>query len=155
MITKEYAEGLSEVLAILDNTEIEYINKIPKKVINFFKENASKEYTPKFEPHVEIKDMNIKKETKHIPSVIYINYWAETKEEKEEFQKILNKNQKELNEEMNQKYNSDNLFKKKEQLEHNTNMSNENLQMITYKEKSLIRKIVEKIIAMFRKKRNM
>lgn len=110
MITKEYAEGLTEVLAILENTEEEYVNKIPEKVRKFFKENASSEYVPQFDLTLEIKDMDLRNETKHILSVIYMNYWAENKEEKQEFLNILNDNQNELDKEIREKYDPDKIF---------------------------------------------
>jgi len=110
MITKEYAKGLTEVMLILDNTETEYIDKIPEKIRKSFAENADKDYIPNFDPKVTIKEMNLLQETKDILSVIYLNYWAESQEEKEQFYEILNQNQKKLDEEKREKYHPDKIF---------------------------------------------
>ena len=110
MITKEYAEGLTEVLTILDNAETEYTEKIPKQLMNFFRANASNDYTPNIDTNQEIKDMNLKKETKQILSVIYMNYWTKSEEEKKEFKGILKDNQKLVDAEIREKYNPDKIF---------------------------------------------
>lgn len=110
MMTKEYAEGLSEVLVILDNTEPEYVNRIPKKVMKFFEDNASKEYVPNINPDLEIKDMHLLPSTKDILSVIYMNYWTESKEQKQEFLQLLKDNQKEIDKETREKYNPNQIF---------------------------------------------
>ena len=116
MITKEYAEGLTEVLIILDNTETEYVKKIPEKIMNLFKENASKDYVPNINTNQEIKDMNLLKETKQILSAIYMNYWAGSEEEKKAFEQTLKGNQKLVDEEAREKYNPDNVFENSQKI---------------------------------------
>lgn len=149
MLSKNYADGLKEVLFILDNTDVQYVNKIPKTVINFFKQNASKDYTPTFNPKCEIKDMNIKNETKHILSVIYLNYWAENEENQQQFKKILMENQKKLDYEIYQKYNPNNIFKNKNKSIQMINK--ENLSPIEYKKTTFFRKFSKYIISFFTK----
>ena len=46
MVSQEYENGISEVLAILECSEPEYEEKIPKKLMKFLKENQSKTYKP-------------------------------------------------------------------------------------------------------------
>jgi len=116
MITKEYAEGLTEVLTILDNAETEYSEKIPKQLMAFFRENAANDYTPNIDTSSEIKDMNLKKETKQILSIIYMNYWTKNEEEKNEFKSVLKENQRLIDEEIREKYNPDKIFENKSEI---------------------------------------
>lgn len=147
MVTKEYSEGLAEVLAILDNTEIEYVNKIPEKVRRFFKENASKDYIPNINMDSEIKDMDLKKETKHILSVRYINYWTENQEEKREFTKILKDNQKAVDNEIREKYNPDKIFDNQSEVQIKPNLQESVLpeESLVVQKESFFGKLILKI----------
>ena len=82
---------------------------------------------------------------------MYMNYWSEP-EERKEYVKLLNENQIKYNLEIEQKYNPDNLFKKKMS---NKSVSVEekitkDVQLIKYNE-SLFRKIWNKILSIFKK----
>ena len=144
MIATEYARGLTEVLTILDNTPQEYTNKIPEKVKKFFQENAAKDYAPTFDPTGDLKDMNLKKETKHILSVIYLNYWAETKEEKQQFQTILKQNQQTIDQTIREKYNPDKIFEKEPETLISEPPVKPSESLTQYKE-SFIKKLMTKI----------
>ena len=110
MVSQEYENGISEVLAILECSEPEYEEKIPKKLMKFLKENQSKTYKPEIDSSKKIKEMNLLPETKGLLSILYLKYWSTPKEE-EEFRNILKDNQKKYDEELRQKYNPDNIFK--------------------------------------------
>lgn len=157
MITKEYSKGLSEVLVILDNIEPEYVNKIPKNVRSFFAQNAAKDYIPNFDTKAEIKNMDLLNETKSILSVIYLNYWAKNKEEKDNFIKILKNNQKIVDERRREKYNPDKIFETNSNLYQNS-ISQEpvkqNESLVEYKESffgSIISKIKDWLKSLFKK----
>lgn len=47
--------------------------------------------------------------------MLKLKYWCKSKFEKEEMLDILNENERKYQEELQQKYNNDNLFKNKEQ----------------------------------------
>ena len=163
MINQKYENGISEVLAILDYSEPEYKEKIPKKLMNFFEENQSKTYKPQIDPSKKIEEMNLLPETKGLLSILYLDYWS-TPEEKEEFKSILKDNQIKYNEELRQKYNPDNIFdnvKKEETLtQQNQNFENNERvvkeeSLVEYKDgfmNNLIQKIKEFIYKIFKKK---
>lgn len=116
MVNVEYSEAITEVCDILENMEEKYVNKIPEKFREFLKKNKSEEYKPNLDHTKRIADMDLKNKTKDILSVIYMDYWCD-EEKKNECKKILEENQKIYDELINKKYNVDNLFVKKENIE--------------------------------------
>lgn len=112
MITKEFSEEISELNKILSYMPLEYVEKIPEKLRNFFKEFESKTYIPNINPGKAIDEQNIKEGTKDLITIIYRNYWCD-KEEKDKLNKILIENDKKYEDELRKKYNPNNLFKNK------------------------------------------
>ena len=114
MLEENYKNGISEVLEILKYSEKEYTDKLPKKLISFFKENASKTYKPQIDVNKKIEDMDLLPETKGLLSLLYMDYWS-TPEEKEEFKKVLKNNQEKIEQELREKYNPDKIFDRPEE----------------------------------------
>lgn len=109
MLSVAYREALVELLEILKYTDQNYVNKIPKQLLKFFKENASTTYKFTMDESKEIKDLKLKKETKGLLSMVYRNYWC-TPEERAEYDKLLLNNQKLFEAELREKYNPDKIF---------------------------------------------
>ena len=147
MVSTGYSEAFVEVLAILDNTPREEKKGIPQKFIDFLKENASQTYKVTFDKNKEIKDLNLKKETKGVLSVIYYNYLC-PQDKKQDYIDLLNNNQIKFDEEIREKYNPDNIFNNTTVPSHEP--VKEEVAMTEYKE-SLITKIINKIKAIFHK----
>ena len=141
MITNEYSIAFSEVLDVLQHAEIDIIEKIPLEIIKKLKENSSKEYTSKID---DIDNFSISQKAKSILAVIYQDYLCD-KEEKQNFKTILLKNEINYQEQLKEKYNSDNIFEKQQILEKNSKKV-QNLQIIERKE-SFIKNIINKIKA--------
>ncbi len=76
MVSTEYAEAASEVLAILSNTDKDAVNKIPRKLLSYLKENSSKTYNPNFDFSKPIKEMKLKEKTKALLNIIHLKYLA-------------------------------------------------------------------------------
>jgi len=108
----EFSEGISETLDILNHLEKEYTNKIPEKLINFFEKNKSKNYICNFDHSKKINEMGLKEITKDILTILYIKYWANSKE-KAEYTILLKENEKKYQKHLKEKYNPDNIFKDK------------------------------------------
>lgn len=81
--------------------------------------------------------------------MLNLNYWC--KDEKEEMLKIYSENDKKIEAEMRERYNPDNLFKKKEKEEQNNEVKQENTELIEYKEQNIFKKILNKIMKFFKK----
>lgn len=146
MSTNEYTIAFSEVLDVLQHSEIEVIEKIPVEIIKKIKEKTCKEYIPN-----EKNDCNfdISEKAKSILAVIYQDYLCDN-DEIDQFNQLLLKNEDNYQQELRKKYNPDDLFKdRNESVKNSTNV--ENMQMIEYRE-SAFKKIINKIKMLYRGK---
>ena len=143
MVSVKYSEAAVEVLDILKYTREEDVKKIPKKFMEFLEENKSKSYISNLDYTKDIKDIKLKPETEAILGLIYMKYWA-NEEEKIKFEDKIKNNEKAYQEELNAKYNVENLFKQKE-------VENKNDLPIVIKQKSFLQKIIDKIKNIFRR----
>ena len=80
---------------------------------------------------------------------MYLNYWCDSEEEKNELIEIFNENEIKYQEQSREKYNTDNLFKKKE--ENKDNAEIEKVAIVEYKKQNFIQKIIDKIKKIFKK----
>lgn len=150
MVDTRISEGISEVLVILKSIDTLYTEKLPQKFKDFLNNNQSSTYIPNIDLSKELKDMELKKETRNILELMYLNYWS-TPEEKKEFMGILNENERKYQEEINEKYNTDNLFKnKKDILKTIEETVTEEVALVEYNE-SLLKKIWNKILSIFKR----
>ena len=149
MVSTAYSEAATEVLAILDNTEIESVNKIPKSFINFLKDNSSKTYKPNFDKRKSIKELNLQPKTQALLGLIYLKYWAD-EEEKEKFNKKIKVNEEKYQKELREKYSRENLFKNNKALIQQENVQEE-VELIAVQNKSFMQKIIDKIKRIFRR----
>ena len=131
-LTKAYAE----VDKVLSYMESKYVEKIPKKLRELFKNEKEKNYEPNINPKVPLNQQNLQRKTLAILAMLNLSYWCENEEEKQKLLKIYSENDKKKEEEMRKKYNPDNLFKEK---------NKENTQIVEYKKQSFILKILNKI----------
>ena len=152
MVSTAYSEAATEVLAILDNTEIEAVNKIPKKFLDFLKENSSKTYKPDFDTTKPISELKLKPKTEALLGVIYLKYWA-NEEEKIVLKKRLKENEIKYQEELKEKFNPDNIFKKNTTIieEKQEDMQVQETALTEIKKDTLIQKIIKKLKEIFRR----
>lgn len=139
IISQEYRIAVTETLAILNNFSEETLNKIPKKLIEFFKEVSIKEYTFVDDK----KEQQITNKTKDLLAMIYRNYLC-TESEKVEFDKKLLQNEEEYQNKLKEKYNPDIFENRKEE---NSKM----ISLVEYKEESWYKKILKNILHFFRR----
>lgn len=111
MLSIEYQESISEVLAVLNNTDESLVNKIPKKFIEFLKENKSNTYIPNLEKEKSLSKMNLMPKTKSILSMIYMKYWAH-EDELEGIKLKQRENEGIYQKQLEEKYSYANLFRK-------------------------------------------
>ncbi len=118
MVNVRNANAMSEVLHYLKGIRKVDIDKLPKKLLNFLEENASKDYKCNFDYNKPLVELDLLDETKGILGWICLNFWCETEEEKNQFKKILNENEIRYQNELREKYNPDNIFKNPVNSEH-------------------------------------
>ena len=76
----------SEVYEILKFIEDEYVNRIPKRIMDFFEEERDKEYKPIINVNIPLDEQNLKRETMVLLAILNYNYWCDSEEEKKEIQ---------------------------------------------------------------------
>lgn len=143
----------SEVYEILNLLEVEYMEKVPEKVRNFFEEERLKEYKPEIKVDTPLTEQNLQRETIVLLAILNLNYWCDSEDEKQEFLNELAKNEKEKKD-LEEKYNPDNLFKNKkyDNIEDVENRNKENVSLVEYKKQNLFKRILEKITGFFKRK---
>lgn len=144
-INKAYSE-VYEILQLLDD---EFINKLPKKFIEFIEKEKDYDYIVNIDPNIPLEEQNLLPDTINILAMLKLDYWC-TEDEKQELLNILNQNEKEYQQELNEKYNPDNIFKNRQFVKQEQNI--EETSLVTIKEKNFILKLFEKIKNMFQKK---
>ncbi len=108
-----YEKAYVQILEIIKHMGEEYINKIPKKLLNFFEQNKDKNYIFKLDETKDFKGETFSSKTLGLLAMIESEYWA-TPEEKKILEKALAENEKKYQAQMRKKYNPDNIFKNKE-----------------------------------------
>jgi len=166
-ITKERREAYVEVLEILEKMDTYYKEKIPLNIREHFKENASQEYEFYIDLSIPFEDLNLKEITLNILATLNLNYWCETEEEKQKWTSIYVENEKKYEQELQEKYNLDDIFnKRKEQIfkkhmedkeleekrlqEEETMLEAAKLELVGYEE-TLLKKFINKIKKFFNK----
>lgn len=96
-----YKNALSEVNAILINSEQSIINMIPNKFLDFIKKNMNQSYDVKINLNKSILEQNISNEAKSIIALIYRDYICSKPRREELRQQEIErmKHQERLNEE--------------------------------------------------------
>lgn len=149
-MTSERMKAYVEVIEILKYMDKKYVEKIPKKLREFFERNCSKDYVFNLNIDKPLIEQNLKTKTLAILGMLNVNYWCESEEFK---QKLLAKYYEEerlYQQELRQKYNPDNIFKK----QHQENKIEEKIiekevALVEYKE-SIFKKIINKVKSIFR-----
>jgi len=131
-----YNKAFREVVEILKHVPEESVQKIPQDMRDMFEEEMDKNYKFEVRDNVEFEDLELLDETRAILANIFRDYWA-TPYQRE---RILAKEQydrQKVDEEKQKKYNSNDLFKRKNinDTKEIESSNNENLPVIVKEEK--------------------
>lgn len=137
--------AFSEVNKIISLLEDKYAKRIPKKLMDVLAEVSDVELEPEIDVEKTLLEQNISREAIVILSTIYLSYLCDSDEEKQELLNVFRKNDEEKRL-LEEKYNSNNLFKGKKYDE------DQNLKLIKYDEKNFIEKICDTIKKIFKRK---
>ncbi len=152
MVNERYGIAMAETLHYLKGISQDDINKIPDNFITFLKNNALQNYECKFDYTRPLKELNLKNETRGLIAMICLNYWCETEEQKDAFRELLNKNEKQYQEELRKKYNADDIFKKKEftsKVETTTETIDTNMLPIQAERENIFKRVFNRIMKIF------
>ena len=146
------SQAYSEVYEIINLLDIEYIDKIPKKILRFFDDNRDKSYRKNINPFQDISTQNLKKDTIVIFSMLNLKYFA-NQEEKDELKQLYIQNKQNIE----TKYSYENIFKEDKlasqkiiEMEQKTSSSSELIPVLKTEE-NIFKKIIHFIIKIFNK----
>lgn len=145
-VNEKSAKAYVEILEIIKYMEPECVNKIPKGLIEFFERQKDKNYEYHFDEEKDFSEQKISEETGGLLAMLALNYIA-NEENKEKIKEILIKNEEEYQKELREKYNPDNLFKDKQNIE-----ENEPKQLTIIEKEPWYKKILNKIKRFFVRK---
>ena len=114
-INDPVARAYKEVLVILNSLPEEELIKIPKEEIKFYEDNCDKEYNFEINENIPLKDQNISKKANAILVILFRDYIA-TEKQKEKLKEILYYNTLQKEKRAKEKYNQDNIFKKRQEV---------------------------------------
>ena len=140
-----------EVDIILEQMEEEYVNKVPSELRKLFKEQKRMDYSPEIKADIPLADQNLMRKTIAILAMLNLNYWCEDEKEKQELIRMYSENDRKREEELREKYNPDNLFKKKDIEVEEVTENTESTELIEYKKENFFKMILRKIFSIFKK----
>lgn len=108
-----YTKAYKEIIEILNFVPKESVDKIPKTMIENFKTKMDKDYYFAVDINKSFEEQGLLDETKAIFANIFRDYWA-TSYQKERIEAKERYDRQKLEEAKLEKYNPDNIFKKKE-----------------------------------------
>lgn len=145
---RAYEEAFVEIDEIFKIMPINLLSKVPVEFRQVISENKAKDY--KIEIVEPLEENNLKKETIVILGLMYRDFLA-SPEEREELQKRDAEELEKIEQEMQKRYDMQNIFDKRKSriTQQNENYSTE---MIIYKEQGFFSKIFNLIRGLFAKK---
>lgn len=108
-----YSKAYKEVIEILNFIPKESVDKIPQTIINTFKAKMDRNYNFKVDINKSFDEQDLLDETKAIFANIFRDYWA-TPYQKERIEAKEKYDRQKIEEEKLKRYNTDNLFSKRE-----------------------------------------
>ena len=142
--------SFSEVYEIILHMDKELVKKIPVKFINFIKQNKKDNYITNIDYTKSINEQELQRGTRVILSIIYRDYLCNDEKKKELMQKDNLKLRK-MEEELREKYNPDNLFKKKNALIEEKQENVECKELVGYKAENFLKRFFRKLARLFKK----
>ena len=149
-MTNEQMKSYTEILTIINNMELQYKEKVPKKLIDFFERNKLKEYVFYIDFTKPLKEQKFSEKTLPLLAMINLNYWCESKEEKQALLDLYNENDR-------KKIEKEELLEKTDieqsEIIENTETTCYDMIVLESEERDWFGCIIEKIKSFFRKKK--
>lgn len=148
-ITSNYKNAFAEVYEILNLLDKEEYKKIPKNVINVIETNRNCEYNYHINNEIELCKQPMLTETKAILYNIFRDYLS-TQNQRQKIIEMQNIEREKLEETKRARYNSKDIFKRREENKMyniDTKICN---QIIIEKKESFIKKLIRKLKNIFK-----
>lgn len=109
-LTQEDAFAFAELLELLSFMDEESVNKIPKKLMAIFENNALQSYEKHLSPELPLEEQNISEKTISYLGVLCLNYWCDSEEEKQSLIEQVRQNDIRKEQELREKYSYEKMF---------------------------------------------
>lgn len=149
-MTFETRQAYTEVCEVLQYMPDEYVKKIPEKLVKLFQNGKLDSYKVKIDESNPLDKSCLSKEAIVIIAILNYQYWCPNAKIKNNLYQMYLSNNEKYQKEIREKYNPDNLFKKKEK-DKKPSESIEELSMVEYKKQSFLQKILGKIAKFFKR----
>ena len=107
-------EYYTEAYRILLSYREELVSKIPRNLMTILENMALDDYNFNYNPNISFREQNVKKEAVALLTALKLQYFS-TEEEKQQIKAKLNEASQRHEQERNEKYSYENLFKKPEE----------------------------------------
>ena len=145
-------EIYSEVYSILNLLGDKYISKLPNSLYKMIEEKKSETYNPTYNSINNLKNQNIKRESISMIALFHLNYWCNSEKEKQNLRNIFKENEIKHQTELNEKYNTDNLFKNRKSTPIKEEIIEEQEKSLTtINKENIFKKIINKIMSFFKR----
>ena len=141
-------KAYAEVDKILSLMETKYVERIPVKMREMFKNEKVKDYNPNIDKNIPLDEQNLERKTYAILAMLNLHYWCNA-EEKQELLKAYSNNDKKREEELREKYNPDNIFKNR--IKEPEQATEEVKALVEYKKENFIKKLINTIKRFFKR----
>ena len=148
----ETRQAYSEVNKFLELIGEEMSKKVPFKLRKFFEREMDKNYIPTINTNIPIKEQNLKRKTIAIIAGLNLQYWCK-EDRKQELLEIYSNNEKKYQEELRKKYNPDDIFKRRIKTSKEDGALTENMKLSVVEENRWYKKIFEKVMRIFNKRK--
>lgn len=148
-MTLETRQAYAEVWAVLKYMPNEYVRKVPKKIIKLFQTERLENYEPNINKLNPLDKNYLSKKTMALIAMLNYQYWCPNKKVKDNLYNIYLSNNDKYQNEMEQKYFTDDLFKNKKKIIQ-INPEEKSIAKVECKE-SIFKKIILKIKGLFNK----
>ena len=139
----DYKQAFTEVLEILKHCNQNILKKIPNQFLDFLKQNIDENYKVNINFNDENWENSTKEETQQILALIYRDYIVSPEKRNQLIQEEKAEEIK-IEEELRQKYNVDNIFKKEKRSTTKNESAQE--QLIEIKKEKWYKKLYHKIL---------
>lgn len=128
-------EAYVEVLEVLKHMDSKYVEKVPIKLREFLKKNASKEYKFYLDKSIPFEEQKLNDITINILAMLNYHYWCEDEEHKKYLLKRYNENERKYQEALQEKYSRDKLFNRERKNTGNMLKNDNNAYLENYEDK--------------------
>lgn len=113
-MSEEINKAFQEVYTVIQLLDKSIVEKLPERVINFIEMQRDKKYKVNINPDIAIEEQNLLTDTYNILAILKIKYWCRNNKEKQRLLNIININEARYEEWINNQYNTNDIFKKKD-----------------------------------------